>query len=68
MTFLNLEIGRKWILFSLASLGPQKAAPWWPRHLRKLREAGLVRPALGLHRGWEITDKGRAFLKAQVRT
>jgi repressor of nif and glnA expression len=57
----------KWILSDLAKSGPCRIDPWYKRHLRALRERGLVRPALRLHRGWEITDKGRAALDAEAR-
>ena len=67
MNFNKREIGDLWVLASLEE-GPRKAEFWWPRHLRAMREAGLVRPALRLHRGWELTDKARAYLKSLVRT
>jgi hypothetical protein len=59
----------RWILSDLEKSGPMLRSRFWnPDHLRALREAGLVRPALRLHRGWELTEKGRAYLKSLVRT
>ncbi len=68
MNLKSQEQGMRWILLDLANWGPRKADPWWPRHLRALRECGFVRPALRLHKGWEITDKGRVALYAQELT
>ncbi|MCA3448733.1 MAG: hypothetical protein INF93_18845 [Rhodobacter sp.] len=68
MRFLSKQTGLLWILSDLAESGPSRAEWWWPPYLRKLREANLVRPAFQLHRGWEITDKGREALKARGRT
>ena len=62
MNLRNRNIGDLWILSFLERNGPQEAASWWHHHLPALREAGLVRPALRLHRGWELTKKGRAGL------
>ena len=68
MRFLSKQIGLLWILSDLAKSGPRRAERWWHPELRALRERGLVRPAFQLHRGWEITDKGREALKARGRT
>lgn len=60
--FLKTQIGYTWILADLATKGPMRGPFWWAQQLLRLREAGLVRPSLRVHKGWEITDKGRAAL------
>lgn len=60
--FLKTQIGYTWILADLATKGPMRGPRWWADQLRKLREAGYVRPSLRVHKVWEITDKGRAAL------
>ena len=60
--FLDTQVGYVWILADLATKGPHRNRFWSERQLRKLREAGLVCPALRIHRAWEITEKGRAVL------
>lgn len=61
---LQNEVGYHWILSDLVLKGPMKPRPWWREQLRRLHEAGLVRPALRVHGAWEATDKARAILRA----
>lgn len=66
--FLKTQVGYCWILSDLATQGPMRFRFWNDRQLRKLREAGFVRPSTRVHKAWEITDKGRAVLGIREAT
>lgn len=64
INWMNREVGRLWILFTLDSDGPRKLRQFRPRHIAEMRERGLITPALRVKGGWEITDKGCAVIGA----